>query len=77
MLTHPTDMSASYGRDCTEGCGCLPRSITALYAISALAREGDYRQEGSQICMFHVDCEIGMPVKIGYIHAKFVITSAT
>ena len=36
-----------------------------------------YRQDGSQICMFHVDCEIGMPVKIGYIHAKFVSTSAT
>ena len=35
------------------------------------------RQLGSQICMFHVDCEIGRPVRIGYIHVKFVITSAT
>ena len=33
--------------------------------------------EGSQICMFQVACEIGMPVRIGYIHAKFVSTSAT
>ena len=37
----------------------------------------NHRQLGSQICMFHVDCEIGMPVRIGYIHAKFVITRAT
>jgi hypothetical protein len=34
------------------------------------------RQEGSQICRFHVDCEIGMPVRMGYIQAKFVVTSA-
>jgi hypothetical protein len=36
-----------------------------------------YRQLGSQISRFHVDCEIGKPVRIGYIHAKFVITKAT
>jgi len=24
--------------------------------------------------MFHVDCETGRPVRIGYIHAKFVMT---
>jgi hypothetical protein len=36
-----------------------------------------YRQLGSQICRCQVDCEIGMPVRIGYIHAKFVSTSAT
>ncbi len=41
-----------------------------------LARS-NYRQLGSQISMFHVDCEIGMPVRIGYIHAKLVITRAT
>lgn len=40
-------------------------------------RKTCYRQEGSQICMFQVACEIGMPVKMGYIHAKFVMTSAT
>ena len=45
-------------------------------ALSAISTRG-YRQLGSQICMFHVACEIGIPVRIGYIHAKFVITSAT
>jgi hypothetical protein len=36
-----------------------------------------YRQLGSQISRFQVDCEIGKPVRMGYIHAKFVITKAT
>ena len=36
-----------------------------------------YRQLGSQISRFHVVCEIGMPVRIGYNQAKFVITRAT
>ena len=51
-------------------------SSTALVSKWPLACEQPYRQLGSQICMFHVDCEIGMPVRIGYIHAKFVMTSA-
>ena len=41
------------------------------------ARPSAQRQLGSQISMFHVDCEIGMPVRTGYSHAKLVITSAT
>ncbi len=36
----------------------------------------NYRQLGSQISMFQVDCEIGIPVRIGYIQAKLVITTA-
>jgi hypothetical protein len=51
-------------------------SSTALVSKWVIAREQTYRQLGSQICMFHVDGEIGMPVRIGYIHAKFVMTSA-
>src|SRR5881628_742376 len=45
----------------------------------ALSRreETGQRQLGSQICMCQVDCEIGRPVRIGYIHAKLVITAAT
>lgn len=35
-----------------------------------------YLQLGSQICMFHVACEIGMPVRTGNSQTKFVITSA-
>ena len=41
-----------------------------------LAGAQNYRQLGSQISMFQVDCEIGMPVRIGYIHAKLVMTTA-
>ena len=37
----------------------------------------NYRQLGSQISRFQVDCEIGIPVRTGYSHAKFAITSAT
>ena len=33
-------------------------------------------QLGNQICRFQVVWEIGKPVRIGYIHAKLVITSA-
>ena len=50
--------------------------LTTLTSKWTLACENNYRQEGSQICMFHVDCEIGMPVRIGYIQAKFVMTRA-
>jgi hypothetical protein len=50
---------------------------TAVARKWALGIRRGYRQEGSQICMFHVDWEIGMPVRIGYIHAKFVMTRAT
>ena len=60
-------MAVDSGQEC---------SLTALVSKWALAREQDYRQLGSQISMFHVDCEIGRPVRIGYIHAKFVMTSA-
>ena len=60
-------MAVNGGQEC---------SSTALVSKWALACQQTYRQLGSQICMFHVDCEIGMPVRIGYIHAKFVITSA-
>jgi hypothetical protein len=47
--------------------------------LACIGREGSggYRQLGSQICMFHVACEIGSPVRIGYIQAKFVMTAAT
>ena len=38
---------------------------------------GAYRQLGSQICMFQVDWEMGRPVRIGYSHAKLVMTTAT
>jgi hypothetical protein len=55
--------------------GCTQAQIATGNVVSA--REQNYRQLGSQICMFHVDWEIGMPVRIGYIHAKFVMTSAT
>lgn len=55
-------------RDHSHGCNLVPR---------AEDRTQTYLQDGSQICMFHVDWEIGMPVRIGYIQAKFVSTSAT
>lgn len=35
-----------------------------------------YRQLGSQISMFQVPCEIGVPVSTGNSQAKLVITSA-
>jgi hypothetical protein len=36
-----------------------------------------YLQLGSMISRFQVPWEIGSPVRIGYIQAKFVMTSAT
>ena len=54
-----------------------PRAVDKPTPRQPCSRGKNHRQLGSQICMFHVDCEIGMPVRIGYIHAKFVITRAT
>ena len=54
--------------------GCGISRIATLASISRLW--SNHRQLGSQISMFHVDCEIGMPVRIGYIQAKLVIISA-
>ena len=51
--------------------------ITRNYSPERNLNAKVQRQDGSQICMFHVDCDIGMPVRIGYIQAKLVITSAT
>ena len=59
----PQPLVQSSGR----GEGGLPES----------GERGGYRQLGSQISRFHVVCEIGMPVRIGYNQAKFVITRAT
>jgi hypothetical protein len=54
-------------------------ATTALTAISARAASvlTHYRQLGSQISMFQVCCEIGIPVRTGNSQAKFVTTSAT
>ena len=52
--------------------------ITRIHDRECYSAEiGGYRQLGSQISRFHVDCEIGTPVRIGYSQAKFVITRAT
>jgi hypothetical protein len=55
------------------------RASTTLVEDSRKLERGGaaYRQDGSQISMFHVDCEIGSPVSTGYNQAKFVMTSAT
>ena len=74
MLAGWTDTETAYGRDCSQGCRCA-RDPECNLGDSAWT--GGYRQLGSQISRFHVDCEIGRPVRIGYIQAKFVITRAT
>jgi hypothetical protein len=56
------------------------RLITGVAAEKALLTGTDpcrYRHEGSQISMFQVLCETGIPVSTGNSHAKFVNTSAT
>jgi hypothetical protein len=55
---------------------CSPATSTCPGPRTAARREAPYRQLGSQICMFHVACEIGMPVSTGNSHTKFVITTA-
>jgi hypothetical protein len=69
------------------GLGVRP-DLTTVVVYSALASRTDicggvspaaiepYRQLGSQISIFQVPCEIGIPVNTGNSQAKFVITSA-
>ena len=59
-------------RDSSQGCGLMLASNPECYFGAE-----NQRQLGSQISMFQVPFEMGMPVRMGYIHAKFVITSAT
>ena len=64
-----------------QGCRWI---ATMVYVWAIGPRTGMYpgcaafgqRQLGSQICICHVDCEIGSPVSAGYNQAKFVMTRA-
>jgi arginine deiminase len=65
--------------DCGRGARNRPRR-SALYVLPRGPRpavvSARYRQLGSQISISQVACDIGMPVRIGYSQAKFVMTSA-
>jgi hypothetical protein len=49
---------------------------TAERLLTSARDPGAYRQLGSQISMFQVAWEMGVPVSTGNNQAKFVITSA-